>query len=284
MDVQPEIAVLYHGDADGFGAAYACWYMLSHQVSTPEKIIYIPVQYHRPVPELPESIEVLFIVDFSYDRETLLRLAGRFGEEFLTVIDHHQTARKELDGLSFVVFDEAKSGAVLTWEYLAGEYPLCQYPETPTILNYVQDRDLWKFELPRSKEVNAYIAALPREFEVWHLFTLETAIIAGDAILSFQKNQIDSRLRNVRVMDNFMGTGYAVPVVNATENMSELGNEMCTAYPHAPFSVSYCDRGDGVRSYSLRSVGEFDVSAVARQFGGGGHRNAAGFACQLPEA
>lgn len=276
MDVQPKIAVLYHNDADGFGAAYACWCGLG---LGPEDVLYLPVQYHRPVPELPESIEQLFIVDFSYDRETLLQLAERFGEGNLVVIDHHKTAREDLAGLPFVVFDEEKSGAVLTWRAFHGEGT-----QVPAILNYVQDRDLWKFELPRSKEVNAYIAALPREFEVWHLFTLETAIIAGDAILSFQKNQIDSRLRNVRVMDNFMGTGYAVPVVNATENMSELGNEMCTAYPAAPFSVSYCDRGDGVRSYSLRSVGEFDVSAVARQFGGGGHKNAAGFARQMPEA
>ena len=32
---------------------------------------------------------------------------------------------------------------------------------------------------------------------------------------------------------------------------------------------------------SLRSVGDYDVSAIAKTFGGGGHRNAAGFEVAL---
>jgi nanoRNase/pAp phosphatase (c-di-AMP/oligoRNAs hydrolase) len=34
----------------------------------------------------------------------------------------------------------------------------------------------------------------------------------------------------------------------------------------------------------LRSIGEFDVSHLARQFGGGGHKHAAGFQVPLEEA
>jgi len=33
---------------------------------------------------------------------------------------------------------------------------------------------------------------------------------------------------------------------------------------------------------ALRSRGDFDVSAVARQFGGGGHKAAAGFSVAAP--
>ena len=76
---------------------------------------------------------------------------------------------------------------------------------------------------------------------------------------------------------------YFIPCVNASENVSELGNLMCERYPDAPFSMSYCDRGDGMRSYSLRSIGDFDVSVVAKAFGGGGHKNAAGFALPKPQ-
>ena len=39
-------------------------------------------------------------------------------------------------------------------------------------------------------------------------------------------------------------------------------------------------RSDGLKIWSLRSdrnLGDFDVSAVAKLRGGGGHRNAAGF-------
>ena len=128
-------AVLYHADADGFGAAYACWKMFY------EKAIYIPVQYGQPVPELPESVEDLFIVDFSYDRATCESLADKYR---LIVLDHHKSAEKELAGLDYAKFDMNKSGAVLAWEFMYAFQPV------PEILLYVLDRDLWRFELPFS--------------------------------------------------------------------------------------------------------------------------------------
>jgi nanoRNase/pAp phosphatase (c-di-AMP/oligoRNAs hydrolase) len=61
---------------------------------------------------------------------------------------------------------------------------------------------------------------------------------------------------------------------------SELGNQLCLDYPEAEFSICYADHGDK-RKFSLRSVGDFDVSAVAGIFGGGGHRNASGMAVSV---
>ncbi|HEY6554426.1 MAG TPA: phosphohydrolase, partial [Vicinamibacteria bacterium] len=52
----------------------------------------------------------------------------------------------------------------------------------------------------------------------------------------------------------------------------------------APFVVGWWRRADGLFQYSLRSRGEFDVSAVAMGYGGGGHRNAAGFQLKVPIA
>ncbi len=73
-----------------------------------------------------------------------------------------------------------------------------------------------------------------------------------------------------------------VPVVNVP---GMFGSDVCHAlldrHPDAPFVVSYSER-DGVRLYSLRSTdGRDDVSIVARKYGGGGHRNAAGFSVPL---
>jgi len=49
----------------------------------------------------------------------------------------------------------------------------------------------------------------------------------------------------------------------------------------APFAACYYDRPDA-RVFSLRSRGEdgLDVAEIAASYGGGGHRNAAGF--QMP--
>lgn len=252
-------AILHHNDADGFGAAYACWKMIY------EKAIYIPVQYGQPVPELPETIEELFIVDFSYDRATCEALAAKYR---LTILDHHKTAEKELAGLPYVTFNMDKSGAVLAWERM---YPGRPVPE---ILKYVQDRDLWRFALPNSEEVNLYIASLPQTFLAWDDFCLEEAEVGGKAIKAFRDSQVDRACRNVRWVEI---AGFKVPVLNLSDNISEVGNQLCQKFPEAAFSASYCDRADGKRSYSLRSIGDFDVSAIAKQFGGGGHRNAAGY-------
>jgi len=292
-----KIAVLHHNDADGFGAAYACRKALSDT----SEMIYLPVQYGQEPPyEALRAFtpEMVYIVDFSYNLETLLMLESAFGA--LRVIDHHKTAEEPLmafdaqktNELSGVLFSLTRSGAVLTWDFFGDIHGL----QAPPILQYVQDRDLWKFELPDSKAVNAYIATLPEEFEAWDNFNVDEAVRQGNAILAFQKQQIEWRLKDVVVLYwNFFegafqrgeGSGInrtcPVPFVNATDNISELGEAMCFAYPDAPFSVSYADRPDGKRSYSLRSRNGFDVSAVAKAFGGGGHSAAAGFTLAAPD-
>lgn len=264
-----EIAVLHHNDADGFGAAYALWKAFD------EEMLFLPVQYGQPVPELPESVEELFIVDFSYDRATCQALAAKYGVNRVHILDHHKTAQKELEGLPYAVFDMSRSGAVLAWQELFKG--LCEEP-VPQILEYVQDRDLWRFELPFSEEVNLYIATL-KTFEEWDSFEIGPAITIGCSIKAFRNAQIERALKNVR-MEEF--AGFTVPVLNLSENISEVGNELCKRFPEHPFSVSYCDRADGKRSYSLRSIGDFDVAALAHTLGGGGHRNAAGFTSDIP--
>lgn len=270
------ITVLHHADADGFGAAYAvhCAYQA--------EIAYIPVQYGQPVPDIPEGTTDLYIVDFSYDRETCEALNEKYKT---TIIDHHKTAEAALEGLDYVIFDQSKSGAALAWEHF---HPT----DLPPILQYVQDRDLWKFELPHSKEVNLYISTIPWDFDMWDKFDLNLAIIAGTAISLFQDGQVKGALRDAYMvgfststMEFDAGSGVSdclVPQVNCSANTSEVGHALLEEYPDSPFAVMYCDRADGKRSMSLRSRGDFDVSALAKNFGGGGHAAAAGYELPTP--
>jgi oligoribonuclease NrnB/cAMP/cGMP phosphodiesterase (DHH superfamily) len=265
------VTVLYHADADGFGSAYALWKSMRSNAT------YIPVQYSQPVPEIPEGTDVLYIVDFSYDRETCEELAGKYD---LHIFDHHKTAEENLRGLPYARFDATKSGCGMVWEALHGPELL------PEMLEFVQDRDLWKFELPDSDIVNMYIATLPHDFEVWHReATREDFLLhayeSGAAISAFREGQIKGALRDTRAMCLTIGDEtWEVPACNCSANVSEVGNRLCAEYPEAQFSVTYCDR-KGVRSWSLRSVGEFDVSRIARLLGGGGHKNAAGFSTEI---
>jgi nanoRNase/pAp phosphatase (c-di-AMP/oligoRNAs hydrolase) len=70
--------------------------------------------------------------------------------------------------------------------------------------------------------------------------------------------------------------GHHILACNATTLFSDIAGEMAKG---RPFGLCWFDRADGKRQYSLRSDEQgVDVSEVAKQFGGGGHKHAAGFA------
>jgi nanoRNase/pAp phosphatase (c-di-AMP/oligoRNAs hydrolase) len=57
--------------------------------------------------------------------------------------------------------------------------------------------------------------------------------------------------------------------------MSEIGHELATT--GGTFGLIWYLGENNKAKISLRSNGDHDVSAIAKQFGGGGHKNAAGF-------
>lgn len=259
--------IFYHASCyDGFGAAWAAWKKCGDDAK------YVAVQYGKPMPELPDGADV-FIVDFSYPRQELLALKARMNS--LVVLDHHKTAQQDLAGLDFAIFDMNKSGAVLAWEYFHPGQPV------PKLLEYVQDRDLWQWKLAQSREVSAALQSYRMDFELWEGMMSQTLTLAdeGEAILRWQQQKIEAAISHAVWMK--IG-GYRVPVVNATQLMSEICHRLCEAYPDAAFAAYYFDDKDGNRQWGLRSVGEFDVSAIAKRYGGGGHRNAAGFKTLAP--
>ena len=60
---------------------------------------------------------------------------------------------------------------------------------------------------------------------------------------------------------------------------SDVGHEL--ANQSGTFGLLWSIDKDGQCKCSLRSNGEYDVSAIAKAFGGGGHRNAAGFTTDI---
>ena len=252
--------VLYHARCDdGFGAAYSAWLVLGQAAQ------YIPVAHGEPPPALPDDA-IVAMVDFSYKRSIVLGLHEKL--QGLVILDHHLTAQSELAGLDFVHFDMDKSGAHLSWQFF---HPGKELPE---LLSYIEDKDLWRFRLPQSKEVTAALRSYPMSFELWDELKVDDLRREGSSLLRFQEQLVESacqRFRMARLLD------WDVPIVNATEFRSEIANRLCELYPTAAFAAAYYDNDAGYRSWSLRSIGDFDVSAVAHRVGGGGHKNASGF-------
>ena len=257
--------VWYHANcADGFGAAWSAWKVLG------DKANYHPVRHGDPMPEFDSSTR-LAIVDFAYPRQQLLELAAKV--EAIIVLDHHRSAAQDLEGLSFARFDMSKSGARMAWEYW---HP---HNELPELLAYVEDRDLWNWVLPESREVALAITQTIFSFESWESFEVSQLKAEGRILLGYQQSLIARAL--TKAYWTTLG-GYKIPVVNSLLFQSEIGDELCKKFPEAPFAAVYYQKVDH-EAWSLRSIGEFDVSEVAAQFGGGGHRNASGFARPLGE-
>jgi hypothetical protein len=250
--------ILYHaGCPDGFGAAYAAWKKFG-VCST-----YIPINHGDPLPELPATADVL-MVDAAYPRAKHLDLVSRVRS--VVVVDHHKSAQEDIGDLPNTHFDMDHSGAVLAWQHLHDAL-------TPTLLKYIEDRDLWRFGLPDSQEISAALSAYPMQFELWDSFNVRHLAVEGIAILRLKMQKVVEMCERA-----FWGKvcGHDVLVVNTTVFGSEVGNELCKANPSMPFAAYFFEK-KGLRCWGLRSVGDFDVSAIAKKLGGGGHRNAAGF-------
>lgn len=265
--------VIYHKNCfDGYGAAWVAHGFLTKLGVDAE---YIPATYGDPVPEFAEGQHNVYILDFSYPRAVLEELATKHN---IVVLDHHKTAQANCEGLGFCIFDMERSGAGLTWDYFSPNRP------RPPLVNYIEDRDLWRFKLPKSKEIHALVASYEKTFENFTVlnFILESevgrgqAAQEGGAILRAENQKIEEMCRDVRFVE--LG-GHSVPAVNCPYSFgSNVGHRLLELFPDAPFAAYYFDRGDGEQQWGLRSEDHrVDVSEVAKQYGGGGHRNASGF-------
>lgn len=248
------------------------------------KATFHPMAYGEELPALHPSDNVIF-VDFSLKRQEMLNLASVVNS--ITVLEHHKTAQEELKDFEeienvLIIFDMNKSGAQLAWDFVNLKNNIT-FPY-PRLVDYVADRDLWKFELHNSEDINAYIQSFPMDIPSYEYLDLRMqhhfheCVIEGRAITRY-KNESVARMCKMAKYQTFIinNETYSIPIVNASLLFSEVGHALCLLYKDSPFSISYFKRADNKVQYSLRSIGDFDVSKIAKDFGGGGHKNAAGF-------
>lgn len=257
--MHPPDLVLYHAEcADGFCAAWAIWKKFP-------SARFLPVKHGEPPPEGVAGLHVV-MVDFSYSRDVLDRLAED-AKSFL-VLDHHITAQKSLAGFPYAYFDQTRSGAMLAWDWAHGT-------PAPWLPRYVQDKDLWQWALPLSREVSAAIAAYPFDFAVWDGFDEPRIKQEGAAILRYE-SELVGKIAGHAVLVDFQG--HRVPAVQSAVLTSQVGERLSAVYP---FCIIWHDK-NGRRYCSFRSREDgVDVGSLAASFGGGGHTHAAGFSLPL---
>jgi uncharacterized protein len=271
-----KIYTLYHNNCpDGFGSALAAYLKFG------DKSEYIGVKHQQDPPEMEPGSEV-YILDFSYPRQVMEALLAQHVK--VITLDHHKTAQEALLGLRGALFDMNRSGAMISWEYFHPER------EIPDLFRYIQDRDLWQWKLEGTGKIAAGLQLLPQEFDLWiDLLApegLERLRQDGKTILRYQTREIHGLLKHV-YLDNLPPyqaptgawiTGVKIPLINCSnyDIVSDLCHQMLEEYPDYPVVASWL-RGKSSISYSLRSQPDFDCSEIAKLYGGGGHKNSAGF-------
>ncbi|EOU2519371.1 DHH family phosphoesterase [Vibrio cholerae] len=267
--INPERTIcIYHANCcDGMGAAWVVHKALNEN----DDVEFISASYQGDVPDVKDAHVI--IVDFSFKQDQMRQLAKQAAS--VLVIDHHKTAQTELadvfaDGWIDLVYNVNKSGAMLTWNYF---FP---NEEPPRLIEHIQDRDLWKFELPGTREIQAALYSYPMDLELWdELMETDTGklYLEGVAIDRAHKKNVNGLVEFCSYQSSI--AGFLVPTLNCNYMFaSDVGNILAK---DAPFSATYQET-EGYRKYSLRSVdGGMDVSEIASKFGGGGHKHAAGF-------
>jgi oligoribonuclease NrnB/cAMP/cGMP phosphodiesterase (DHH superfamily) len=263
MDPSSVDLVIYHANCtDGFGAAYAAWKLLGDRAD------YHAAKHGEPPPNV-ENRNVV-VLDFSYDNATTKTLMKQ-AKSFL-VIDHHKSAVVELHDVTCTRFDMNHSGAMLAWKFFhPGKEP-------PRMIKFIEDRDLWRWEIPYSKEFSAAFDMVPYDFDEFDKYLDDSAVDnaqeRGAYILAYSKTVISKIAK--QAVPRKMG-GKDVLVVNSPHWMSEIGAALS---PKCDFAVIwFYDHDTRQVKVSLRAHHEdSDVSEIAKKYSGGGHRKAAGFA------
>ena len=269
------IIVLYHSDcSDGFGAAWAAWKKLGNKAE------YIPVEHDVPPPRGLKDKEI-YSLDFCYTAPVLRRLVKR--NKRVIVIDHHISAREDIKEASDWVLDDTftNSGAVLSWKYFHPKKPV------PKLLQYVEDRDLWRFKLSFSMESSAFLRTTDYDFSLWSRIArgLEKSkkkkeyIAQGRNILQYEQKLIDFLVSKAQ---RVVFEGYDTLAVNSMlfHTKSRIGHLLAEKRP--PIGIVWSHQGDRI-IVSLRSNGTVNVAELAARYGGGGHEPAAGFSIKKSE-
>jgi uncharacterized protein len=269
MEKLKNTVIIYHAQCrDGFGSAYAAWKKFADEAS------YIPLKNQVDRPDGLEDKE-LYILDYSFDQEILTDLVAR--NKSVKVIDHHKSAEAAVTAFPNNIFDLDHSGAVLSWRYFHPDTP------TPALLEYIEDHDLWKFALPNNREFNAALGQIPVTFEAWDkLITeladeafLESFLETGRTIASFEDELVESLLQ---YKERVLFAGHEVYALNVSRTYrSILGHHLVNlnqAEGGVPLGIVYY-HNQGAVHISLRSAGDVDVSAIAKKYGGGGHKHSA---------
>ncbi|MCM3573878.1 DHHA1 domain-containing protein [Mesobacillus subterraneus] len=232
----------------------------------------------------------LYITDLSVNHENTEKI-NQFVNEGgkAKLIDHHKTAMhfNEYSWGRVIVEDESgtlTSAASLVYDYLVQENHLVKNGSLDEFVELVRQYDTWDWDILKNykaKNLNdLFFMVSIEEFEE----RMVPRLTSGDRfdyddfekkLLEMEEDKIERYIRRKkREIIQIETDGLYGGVVHAESYHSELGNELGKEYPHLDY-IAILNLGG--KKISFRTIhDDVDVSAVAGEFGGGGHAKASG--------
>jgi len=283
------VKILYHDDMDGRAAAAILLRAnaggdLEHAYAT-----CLPMQYAREVPfhEIEKDEDVI-IVDFSLqkpgDWQKLLEITKN-----VVWLDHHQTAIDKSDEIPEVrklkgLRCSGQAGCLLAWRWVHDEM------EPPRHIQLIADRDVWKWEFGKATarfHAGAGLYDTKPESGWWDVVhtIMDEVNDAGKAVVGY-KQEFYKDLREAisfqTEIDGHEAIAMNLPRGAGSEGFGFKDGWKGELPDEWPILMSFYWDGDKW-TISLYSK-TVDVSEIAKKYGGGGHKGAAGFqAVEMPE-
>lgn len=294
--------VIYHATRDcpdGYAAAFMCWREFHNDAE------YLPMDYVKKDITLTEfrtlvphlSGRKVFIVDYSFPKHVMQHIFVTAAETVW--IDHHKEAfmmwiERYEPGMKYskskypnvtIILDDTKCAALLTWRYFNSN----KAKHAPTLLLLIDDRDRWQWRMQGTRETySALMSMRPWSFHQWSQISIPELLDTGARIVAAEDAQIEmlmSRVVPIHIPmdDEIVGMfdnlrkGLAC---NTPVHVDEIGHRMYDRC--GTFGCCWSATKGGDVYVSLRSAPKgMDVQQIATRYGGGGHRNAAGFTTDI---
>ncbi len=264
-----DVVVIYHAQCrDGFASAFAAWKKFGDNAT------YIPQRTQVAVSDEFRDKEI-YVLDYGLEED--VQRALQEVNKNVVVIDHHPASEAGVTAFPQNIFDKNHSGAVLSWQYFHPDTPV------PELMYFVEDHDLWKFELPDNRAFCSALKGYDFDFKKWDdlLTKLENPdfrekfIDKGRTISEFEDQLVESLLQ---YKERVLFEGHEVWALNVARTYrSILGHhlaKMNAGTDQPEIGIVYY-RNLGAVNISLRSNGDANVRVLAEKYGGGGHDNAA---------
>ncbi|MCL5011814.1 MAG: DHHA1 domain-containing protein [Patescibacteria group bacterium] len=263
------IVVLYHENClDGFCGRWVAWKKFGNRA-----------QYYAVPPRVfPSQLRTIqnatvYVIDNSLFKADIDFLHNRNCK--VIILDHHISSKDDVMHADEYLFDVKHSGAMLAWKYFFS------HVKAPRLVCHIEDGDLWNFRLSHTDDIRNVLVSKGFVITEWNKIArlLETLsgkkkiISQGAVIEQYRDTLIEKSVENAYLIR--FGGKVVYTVNETTESIrSEVAHRLYAKHP--PFSVVWSRKHDQYH-ISIRSTGVFDCSKLAKKYGGGGHKVAAGF-------